>query len=786
MPSGSGSPPYETIENCTQQDAGTDSELSDAPDTISTLSEAEEYTRFLSSGGSERGILTEPDVQVKRVEQVEKEALVRSKDHSAGAHLQQLDRHPHNHHHQEEQELQVEQPAQAEQNHDSFSRGTTTHGLERTDSLQDINRGQASESLPAPLCHETSPGSQPQQPMDPSAFVSASPDHVTKSYDAPVPRKVRASRVSKSTSTLTPPDRHTLSVTRRRSGRLRRTPVRFENLIYENTSPDSQSESKSTLRLEYPSSSRSTSPSPTLRLKLRSDLLRQLSKSRTAIPDMPSPGRGAGKRKGAPSNQDTTPKKRVQNQHTQTESSQPSSSLSALPDSVLVSHPQPITGTEEFFLSVPKHGATENYLWDVAEQLKAASPYGGAKPEPSGQPPIWAARRTDLCETLPYFRSFKSGSYCTGGLACGYLYNNFAFERDFMDASVTISRAGGGMGKDGKAERSSDQEVKKNTKDLMNNMRQHQPVVHITGNDNPCLPSQAPREYCVLGHYKITHIWMEKTLEGSTRRNILRYRFEKLKSGGEEIWWQPKGTSEVAPRGSLPPPVTHGCTTCNNTSEQVYLQGWMCLNEKCEQHWKLVTASGGLRDPVESSLVLDPRFLKQKAAPWSTENHTFDLMPYAVPMNEDMSAHSLYNVHAWKGMVCPRCARCISRVGFSGWKCDTLGCGFEKIPPRKAISAKSMREVNHHVRNSYPRARDSIFGNTIEEGPIHAYNYTIKSYRLPGVKAFVTHMVPNDNALTEPGGPDDMFEELQLTDVGLERRINGPITNKAASLTRHM
>ena len=467
---------------------------------------------------------------------------------------------------------------------------------------------------------------------------------------------------------------------------------------------------------------------------------------------------------------------------------------SAMNQAVVFQHPGRFPRPGEKILSaIPKQGHYDSYLWKVMSDLTAASPFGGEKPEPTGQPPIWAVRRADLCETLPYYRAFQSGEYSSQGLSRGFLYSNNAFERDYMDASVTISRAGGGMSEDehGNMVQNADQEVTKVARSLKNNMQKCFPVVHLTTKDNPLLPCQAPHEYCAMGHYKPTDIWVERHWVNSRKVKCVRYRFEKMPSGGEKVWWLPKGTEELTPRGSLPPPVCLTCKFCAQPSVQVYLQGWMCLNDSCDAHWKLLTVNkGDLRDPHEPDLVYDPRFLKQKSASWPNEDHSFGLMPYDLVISEDMPASALYCVHAWKGIVCPNCGCCTSRLAWKGWKCKTPGCGYERFPPRKAIPATALRDFYHSVRDTYPFSRDKIpekmSENVIEEEPVWAYNYTIMTYRFLGTDAFIAHLIPNDTVLTHPGGPDDMFEELQLVDIGLERRINGNREDKGARPIRHM
>ena len=55
------------------------------------------------------------------------------------------------------------------------------------------------------------------------------------------------------------------------------------------------------------------------------------------------------------------------------------------------------------------------------------------KPEPIGMPIVWADTRQELCEGVPYFRSYQGGIYFRSDLARGYLLDAFGAERDFID-----------------------------------------------------------------------------------------------------------------------------------------------------------------------------------------------------------------------------------------------------------------------------------------------------------------------------------------------------------------
>lgn len=388
----------------------------------------------------------------------------------------------------------------------------------------------------------------------------------------------------------------------------------------------------------------------------------------------------------------------------------------------------------------------------------------------------------DLCETLHYFRSYQSACYSTGGFVRGFMFDNVSGPRDYIDTNVVIARAGGGYGREkgsGELKALKDQVEGLISDNLKNCMNHYNPVVIITGADNPHIPSQPPHQYCVLDYFKPTHIWSEK----SGGKNVVRYRFEKL-SVRENSWWRAKDVEDPIELGSLPPPNSKSCGTCARESLQVYLNGWMCLHPTCGSYWLIFPSGPDGNEPFEpeeSDLIYDPRFLKAQT-PWPNDDHIYPLTSndattssHAVP-GEDTSEAFV------RGVVCPRCGRCTSRMSWTGWQCT---CGWTKTPPHTLIPALSIREPLWPLSNACTASRDT-HSPLVDIHVSFANGYRINRFALPGIEGFVTHIIANENIVTEPGGPDDMFETLQKTDIGLRRRpIEGSSKVKGGIYTRH-
>lgn len=60
-------------------------------------------------------------------------------------------------------------------------------------------------------------------------------------------------------------------------------------------------------------------------------------------------------------------------------------------------------------------------------------------PAPIGEPPAWADKRQQLCETLPYYKAYMSGGYIHDGLVRALLIDREVRDRDVFDEEVVIT-----------------------------------------------------------------------------------------------------------------------------------------------------------------------------------------------------------------------------------------------------------------------------------------------------------------------------------------------------------
>jgi hypothetical protein len=61
------------------------------------------------------------------------------------------------------------------------------------------------------------------------------------------------------------------------------------------------------------------------------------------------------------------------------------------------------------------------------------------KPDPCGEPPVWANKRQSLCEALPYYKAYMSGAYQQAGTARGFLVDKEVGPRDKFQEEILIT-----------------------------------------------------------------------------------------------------------------------------------------------------------------------------------------------------------------------------------------------------------------------------------------------------------------------------------------------------------
>lgn len=402
------------------------------------------------------------------------------------------------------------------------------------------------------------------------------------------------------------------------------------------------------------------------------------------------------------------------------------------------------------------------------------------KPNPQGQPAVWSPSRQAMCETLAYFKSPQSGCYQNDGHIYGFLFDSIGHCREYMDEDVIICRAGGSMESDGPSgmvQRKDHSVDEAQVKAVLNDMAHHNPTIVICGNRNVAAPCSMPQKYCVLGWYKPTLVWSEKTAgKGGKIWTTIKYRLERLNSD-IPAWHAPNEpllTEEE--RVAVGEVLTKTCGTCHSSFPQIYLGGWMCLNEKCAKFWKF---HGAIEAPCgnEQSLSYHPAFLTYKSERWS-ECNGMELEP--APMRPPVPdvGHAIGDNLTYintRGICCPKCGRCNSRRLFKGWICETPYCDFELSAMHRPISP-AMLHTPWDMAQTLVRNRKQP---SVSLDVVYKYGYKLSIYTFHGIPGCLIHASATKPVIEEERGPDDMFANMQVVDMGLERRTF--VTKKASA-----
>ncbi|OCF74843.1 hypothetical protein I204_03685 [Kwoniella mangroviensis CBS 8886] len=175
-------------------------------------------------------------------------------------------------------------------------------------------------------------------------------------------------------------------------------------------------------------------------------------------------------------------------------------------------------------------------------------------PQPRNRPPVWAESRQELCEALPYYRSFQSGLYMHKKVAYGYLLEAFPAPRDIWahNGKVIISHGGGQCvrtlkpdGTSGPATLQADQSRSDARVDTL--LLAHEkriPMVLIAGKGYEGLPWELNCAYVILGWYWISLTWVEAEwpplgVSPPKERDYfhrVKIRFDWVESQGTP-WW---------------------------------------------------------------------------------------------------------------------------------------------------------------------------------------------------------------------------------------------------------
>lgn len=290
-------------------------------------------------------------------------------------------------------------------------------------------------------------------------------------------------------------------------------------------------------------------------------------------------------------------------------------------------------------------------------------------------------------------------------------------------------------------------------------------VNRIVGDRNTLLKAKVPHRYNVMDFFRITHVWWE-SFAGKSGAKL---RMEKIDISSKS-WWAAKGSPSPLPlhkRNCATEPKKEKCSSCEHTSPQVYRHGWMCLRPGCSKAWTL----NGLVPPAE--LEFDADFLAFRTPSACGDGLCKKLIRSFSSFIEDYSEDNTYSRSSWKGIVCPSCSKCVSRIHWGGWKCtDDIAyprkgsekvCAFEHMIAMRPVPLESVvGDATRTPLRAAPGVRVTIESSS--DCP-----YEIRKYTLPNGVGSITHFIATAASNSRPNGPNDMFQQMQLGEFGLRR-----------------
>ncbi|OWO97994.1 hypothetical protein B2J93_8219 [Marssonina coronariae] len=376
------------------------------------------------------------------------------------------------------------------------------------------------------------------------------------------------------------------------------------------------------------------------------------------------------------------------------------------------------------------------------------------RPESFGLPSVWADKRQQLCETLPWYKAYQAGAYTHNGVAYGLMWDSKSAVRDHFDDHIIICTLGGGMVEDdaGGMIRKTDRKVDCCYAAAFKHcMDRRFPVGVIIGQGNTKCPVKLLHYYNVLGFFHVTHVWYDKEV-----KKCWMVKLQKMNAA--RPWWSVKDADYSA--RTVDRTATLGtCVHCKKESKQIYIEGWVCTNAFCQKNWDF-----GGREVDTVNLHYDPSFLQEHIA-------TSAIPPVTSLSFPDPQADKTLVAKARtfkQGYPCPKCGCCMRRVHWTYFVCEsTLGCDFEYHPRLKVMD---LHESNMHG--------DFKKGKELVDDCIIKQKFQLGAYEV------TQHLIPDEQGKTigcvavlrsnkavnkQTNGPDALLKLMQSAKLDLKR-----------------
>lgn len=297
----------------------------------------------------------------------------------------------------------------------------------------------------------------------------------------------------------------------------------------------------------------------------------------------------------------------------------------------------------------------------------------------------------------------------------------------------------------------------------------------------------------MLGYFHITDMWKEKQIPKGSKDVVLiwRMRFEKADLT-EPSWWMPQSHNPHQNAGVLATPKTE-CEKCGTQSKEIFTAGWFCLNHLCEQYY--VFPNGAAVKP--KGLAYTDAFLHERT-PFMGE------IPFIRPAVPDHAGLHGTELALRRGFVCPDCGCCNRRVYWNRWECENKDCQYRRNAPMLPYPQDTLDQENAKFDTAMEKRRKywGVNENALNEHLFHhdpfatifqrGYlrlsqaltldGYQVRQYFLPDAQGRILGSFSIFSASPEinvkPGGPDELFRTLEVTDIGLRRNPAAAVGRK--------
>ena len=266
----------------------------------------------------------------------------------------------------------------------------------------------------------------------------------------------------------------------------------------------------------------------------------------------------------------------------------------------------------------------------------------------------------------------------------------------------------------------------------------------------------------------VTYIWSEK-FEGKSSSKV---RLQNINLR-ERAWYSPKDSpSPPAVRDYVTKAACETCTSCDRSWSQVYLAGWMCLNDACKEHFLI-------EGETCTDLTFNPVWLDERIE-WPRHIiPPFPLKPRPILVDSNVSSvQGTTSLACWKGMVCPRCGRCNSRRKWDQWECLNETCDFEHPVKHTIFPPSALIEKHGFEFEGQAIPWDSFEAPVTKRVTEWPGIWRLSTYDVPD-GGIVSHFHANAVINRQPGGANDILEALQGSNLGMERFSMGTASGES-------